>query len=420
MPTVTLPTLHSGQVAAYKNKTRFYALRCGRRWGKTVLEEVIGCDAATRGENVGLFAPTYKVLTETYAEIHQILEPVIAQASEGKGVIRTISGGRMDFWTLEDERAGRSRKYHKVLIDEGAFTKPNMMHVWRTSIRPTLLDYRGTALVASTPNGVSQDNFFWQICNEPEHGFTEFWAPTRTNPHLPAEEIALLKEQNHPLVYQQEYEALFIDWSGAQFFALADCLADGQPVEPPPAIDAVFATIDTAIKTGRENDGTGVIYWGVSKHIGRPLIMLDWDVVQIEGASLEVWLPTVFQSCEALARQYRARQGSLGALIEDKASGMILLQQAMNRGWPAAPIDSKLTSLGKDERAISVSGYVYQKKVGICAHAYNKVVSYKQQSRNHMLTQVFGYRLGVKDQVDDLLDAFCYGVAVALGDWGGF
>ena len=43
-------------------------------------------------------------------------------------------------------------------------------------------------------------------------------------------------------------------------------------------------------------------------------------------------------------------------MIEDKNSGTILLQQALRRGMPAQAIDSKLTAVGKDERALNVSG----------------------------------------------------------------
>lgn len=31
MPEIWLPTLHEGQAAAHKARTRFFALRCGRR-----------------------------------------------------------------------------------------------------------------------------------------------------------------------------------------------------------------------------------------------------------------------------------------------------------------------------------------------------------------------------------------------------
>jgi len=101
----------------------------------------------------------------------------------------------------------------------------------------------------------------------------------------------------------------------------------------------------------RENDGTGVVYFAVNQHgYGVPLTVLDWDVTQIEGALLETWLPSVFQNLEAMARQYKARHGNLGVWIEDKSSGMVLIQQALRRNWPARGIDSKLTSVGKDDK----------------------------------------------------------------------
>ena len=102
---------------------------------------------------------------------------------------------------------------------------------------------------------------------------------------------------------------------------------------------------------------------------------------------------------------------------------MVLLQQAARRGWPATAIDSKLTSVGKDERAISVSGYVYRGMVKLCKEAFEKVSIYKGTSRNHLIGQVTGFRIGDKDankREDDLLDTFCYGVAIALGDASGF
>ncbi len=109
-------------------------------------------------------------------------------------------------------------------------------------------------------------------------------------------------------------------------------------------------------------------------HGAIPLMILDWDIVQIQGALLETWLPSVFQRLEELMRLCRARRGSPGALIEDKDSGTILLQQALNRGMPAHAIESKLTAMGKDERAFSVSGYVHQGKVKYTEHAFNKTV----------------------------------------------
>ena len=435
---LNLPTMHRDQWRVYTGPGRFKAIRCGRRWGKTDLCKTDACDAAAKGYPVGWFAPDYKITSEAYNEIAEILDPVKASSSQTAGVIRTKSGGRIDVWTLENERAGRSRKYKKVFIDEGAFGKTNVLHIWETSIKPTLLDLDGSAVVASNTNGIDPENFFWQICNEPRHGFTVYHAPSYNNPFVPnrlpgesttehfARRIATfrdIKKNNQPLVWQQEYLAEFVDWSGVAFFSLENLLVLGQPGAPPAIVDCVFATIDSATKTGKENDGTAVCYWALHHHgAEHKLTLLDWDIQQIEGALLETWLPNVVVvQLEHHARTCRARRGSLGAFIEDKASGMVLLQQAARRGWPAQAIESKLTSLGKSERALSASPHVYQGKVKLGRAAYDRVSTYKGTTRNHLVSQVLGFRMGDKEaHEDDLLDGFCYGVVIGLGNSEGF
>jgi hypothetical protein len=242
---------------------------------------------------------------------------------------------------------------------------------------------------------------------------------------MPRDELALIHVDTPPLVYQQEYEAEFVDWSGVSFFELAKMMgADGKPVPWPTLCDGVFAIVDTATKTGKLNDGTGAIYFARTVHGSPgapPLVILDYDLAQIEGALLETWLPTVFQKLEHMAAVCRARRGNLGVWIEDKASGMVLLQQAARRGWNARAIDSKLTALGKSERAISVSGYAYQGKIKISQAAFDHVATYKGTTMNHAVDQIVSFRVGNKDQVDDdLLDCYCYGAAIALGNAEGF
>ena len=109
-------------------------------------------------------------------------------------------------------------------------------------------------------------------------------------------------------------------------------------------------------------------------------------------------------------------------MIEDKNSGTILLQQAQRREMRAHAIESKLTAMGKDERALSVSGYVHCGNVKYTEYAFNKTTVYKRKSRNHLGDQIESFRIGDKDnkREDDLLDTFCYGIALALGDGSGF
>jgi hypothetical protein len=181
----------------------------------------------------------------------------------------------------------------------------------------------------------------------------------------------------------------------------------------------VFSVTDTATKTGKQHDGTGTTWFAVvSTQASYKLVLLDWDLQQIEGSLLEFHMPTVFQRTEYWAKRCNARVGAAN-FLEDKDAGMVLVQQASRRGWPCDAIDSKLTAIGKDERAISVSGYVWQGLVKFGAEAWAKTTTYKEVTRNHQLTQVTGFRVGDKDaakRADELLDTFCYGVSVALGD----
>lgn len=214
------------------------------------------------------------------------------------------------------------------------------------------------------------------------------------------------------------------DWdasAGDSFFTEAALLDDeGNPVDLTWRTDQVFAVIDTALKDSLEHDGTAVIFFARSKRAGYPLVILDYDILQIQAALLDDWLPTINARCEEMARKTQAREGNAGLWIEDKASGIVLLQQAVRRGLPAFPIDGALTAQGKEGRALNVAGHVYTGNVKLTRHAYDKTVIYKEQSRNHLLSQVCGFRLGQKEGPRDLLDCFTYGIAISLGDSEGY
>lgn len=216
----------------------------------------------------------------------------------------------------------------------------------------------------------------------------------------------------------------FRDFSGTAFFDRASLLVNDQPVDMPVRCDAVYAVIDSATKTGMQHDGTAVKYFATNKYFPgvAPVTVLDWDYVQISGDLLIEWLPSIFDRLEELARLTNARAGSVGVFIEDKNSGTILLQAALRRDMKAQAIDSKLTAMGKSERAMSVSGYVAQNMVKYSRHAYEKVVVFKNTSKNYSIIQVLDFRIGDenKNKPDDLLDTFTYGIALALGNSEGF
>lgn len=293
----------------------------------------------------------------------------------------------------------------------------------------------------STPNGV--DNPFYERRKSlPERQVFSFHF--RDDPRLPPDWESKIRASVAPAIFDQEYNLGYSE--GGAFFQENSFLIPSKddptrfvPVPTPQFIDCTFAVVDTAVKAGKEHDGLAVTYCGVSLHGTTPyrLAILDWDYTQLTGDLLIAWLPQVFANLNAYAGECRARAGSIGVWIEDKAAGSVLLQQAARSGWLAQKgqpnpvlgqpgyiaraIDSKLTSLGKVERAINASGPVHRGEVKFTERAFNRTVNFKGVVKNHQWTQVIGFRTGVKENPeDDLLDTLCYSVAIALGNQKGF
>jgi hypothetical protein len=123
--TISIGKMHAGQIAAFRalQGHRLKALRCGRRFGKTDLGKIWIGDGLARGLECGWFAPQHNTWSEVYAATVDTFRPILGQASKSAAVIRMKTGGRLDFWTLGNAIAGRGRRYHRIVIDEAAFTK---------------------------------------------------------------------------------------------------------------------------------------------------------------------------------------------------------------------------------------------------------------------------------------------------------
>ena len=76
-----------------------------------------------QGYECAWLAPQHKTWSEVYPEIANMIRPILDTSSKVSAVMRMKNGGRLDFWTLENGIAGRGRRYHRIVIDEAAFTK---------------------------------------------------------------------------------------------------------------------------------------------------------------------------------------------------------------------------------------------------------------------------------------------------------
>lgn len=209
---------HEAQQSVLDNAGRFNVLRNGRRWGKSALGVSLAMDTMLDGFPVGAFFPTFDFAEEFWEELKERLDPIISYKSESKHIIRLITGGSIKIWSLEKARAGRGKKYKRVIVDEGAFAK-DLKESWTKAIRPTLTDMVGDAWFLSTPNGTL--NYFYELdkfSESPKHSnWRSFHMPSYTNPYLSKEELEEIRSQIDELTWLQEFMAEYVNFAGKPF-----------------------------------------------------------------------------------------------------------------------------------------------------------------------------------------------------------
>lgn len=216
-----LPTLHPAQEYILKNAKRFNHLRCGRRFGKTTLIEELS-SISLDGKRVGIWFPTYKDLSEVWKDVKRTYHAIIHKQNEQLKQIELVTGGLIDFWSMEEPDSGQGRKYHRAIIDEAA-KAPKLYQAWENTIRPTLTDYVGDAFILSRPKG--KNNPFYLI--EEKHRafdnwnffhFTSYDNCTDVGGYLQRSEIEEAKQQLDDINFRQEYLAEYVDANDRPFF----------------------------------------------------------------------------------------------------------------------------------------------------------------------------------------------------------
>lgn len=220
---LNLRKMHPAQRKIGRESRRFNAIACGRRFGKTdfgLSRLALATKSVLQGHPVGWFAPNYKYLDDPWRMCKRLYRPMIATADKTARRIELLNGGMIDFWTLDDPDAGRSRRYGHVVVDEAGMVK-ELKNIWELSIRPTLTDLQGTADFLSTPKGLNAFYDLHQLgLDDPKRNrlrdpeWASFQFPTAANPFIHPGEIASARRSLPDLVFAQEYLAEFVDFGG--------------------------------------------------------------------------------------------------------------------------------------------------------------------------------------------------------------
>jgi hypothetical protein len=229
---IKLPVLYPRQQAIKDESKRFNVLDIGRRAGKTYLGIHLALESAGAGHPVGWFAPSYKYVLEVWRDLLRPVSSIATKINATERRIELPNGGLIEVWTLENEDAGRGRKYKRAIVDEAAMC-PRLKTAWEDSIRPTLTDLRGDAWFLSTPKGL---NYFYDLFQQGQNSaqfanWKSWQLPSHVNPYLPPAELEEIQRTSPELSYKQEYLAEFLSGDGAVFRNVDACLT--APVTTP-------------------------------------------------------------------------------------------------------------------------------------------------------------------------------------------
>lgn len=389
---IELPSLHPAQHKLLAESRRYNVAVCGRRFGKTFLAADVLLNGPRRkgaihGFPVALYAPTYQTMLESWRKLVQILKPITAQKSEQNKRIDLVTGGSVEFWSLDNPDAGRGRKYATVVIDEAAMIK-RLEEAWEQNIQPLLLDYQGEAWIVSTPKG---DNYFKALfdrgyaANEHRDDQWQSWQlPTWENPFISRDDVEKMRESMPRLAFMQEIEAQFVSFAGT--FIKAEHIQVGSP----PAGLKLYQGVDLAISMKENSDYTAIVTVGVDEATG------------------QVWIVDA----------ERRRVGFRGALefIKDKAARWKPVDIAVEVvQYQAAAVEELLRSTNLPVRKVTPDKDKLTRAQSLITRYENLLVWHSTSLPNEFSNELLSF--GPDCEHDDFVDAAVYAYMLT-GDFG--
>ena len=208
--------LHEGQLSVANDTHRFRVICAGRRWGKSVLSQLIVLQWATKA--VG----TYWIVSPTYRQGKQIhwrgLQQIvprewIAKKNEVELSITLKNGSVIELKGAENPDALRGVKLRGLVVDEIASIR-NWEWLWSEVLRATLTDYESPALFISTPKGYNHFYELYNLGGEPNSDYHSWRFSSYDNPYIKKEELDAAKKELTEDTFTQEYLADFRRFTG--------------------------------------------------------------------------------------------------------------------------------------------------------------------------------------------------------------
>jgi hypothetical protein len=209
-----------------RERKRRNVIDCGRRFGKNILLQDLAAEMALAGSPIGWGAPVFKQTHDDYRSLENLLAPVVSRPSKSEMRLELITGGTIEFWSMDKPDSIRGKKYKRFIVNEAGFV-PNLLDIRNYIIMPTLIDYQGDEYYAGTPKGM---NGFFALYNMTGNDWARWQMSSYENPHIPASELDALKDTMTERAYQQEILAQFLE-DGAGVFRHVRASATSERME---------------------------------------------------------------------------------------------------------------------------------------------------------------------------------------------
>lgn len=211
--------LHPAQEQVWESKTRFKVVAAGRRFGKTVLGTAkILVAATTHPKSVSLWvSPSHSQSRMALDMVAGLLPVPYREVNRTFSEIYLTNGSKVVFRSGERWDNLRGDGLVCAVLDEAAFLDER---VWTEAVRPALSDHKGEALLISTFNGENWFYSYFRNALEVDNDQWESWRfLTLDNPFIDPAEVEEARRNLPREVFEQEYEASPMAFSGAVFDA---------------------------------------------------------------------------------------------------------------------------------------------------------------------------------------------------------
>jgi hypothetical protein len=198
---------------------KFHVISIGRQVGKTILGENLCLYWAINNPNSKILwvSPVYSMVTKVHKEIVAAITEsgIIKSNNYSANELELINGSQIIFRSAERYDNIRGLTCDYGWIDESAYMKND---AWKEAIRPVFAVRGKKVVFTSTPKGRNWFYELFQLGMNPDHPrYKSYTGSSYDSPFISLEEIEDAKRTLPPKVFQQEYEAKFLESGGEVF-----------------------------------------------------------------------------------------------------------------------------------------------------------------------------------------------------------